>query len=300
MSGNEAFVPYLEDAAEKLSELEGHILDVLSVRKPEDAAEALGWARVISKLSPLLGNLLEFEIVRIFNELELPDGTEWARQDPGFPDAALIGLSEPPPGIEIKAWFPLATEITGRFKESQTRLFDNRVKLAVICWLPEFILFGRPQVLGVFVDNALAVAATRDAHYYQPPRYLVREPEDTSSRTRNLQQTVTNGFRFQESSEMRDTAEREVAGWPAELQSYSPSDQVQAKVRGLLSRYNYRLDTNFAKIDRIDHTGLEEFKRKMLALEFHGNTILGWSQAFAKTPELAAEEIVALAERAPD
>ena len=152
----------LDDAGEKLSELEGHVLDVLSIRKPLDPAEALGWAKIVSKLSPILGNLLEFEIVRLLNELKLPRGCEWIRQDPGFPDAALLGLATPPPGIEIKAWFPMATEITGRFRESQTRLLDGSVRLAVIAWIPEYVLFGRPVVLDVFVEDALKIAAARD------------------------------------------------------------------------------------------------------------------------------------------
>lgn len=292
--------PYLNDAEAKLEDLDGHHLDVLTLRKPLDAAEAMGWAKVVSKLSPILGNLLEFEIVRLLNELDLPDGCEWVRQDPGFPDAALLGLLDPPPGIEIKAWFPLATEITGRFRESQVRLLDGSVRLAVICWLPEFVLFGRPIVLGTFVDNALSVAKARDDHYFQPPQYLVREPEDTSARTANLQQTITNGFRCQETGAALAKAEREVAKWDRKLRRYSHEADVQDKIRDLIARYNYRLDTNFAKIDRVDHPGLEAFKTKMLGTEFHGKTILGWSQEFARSPQAAADDIMTLAESAPD
>lgn len=300
MAQSSAAKKQLEAASRKLSDLDGHVLDVLSIRKPLDAAEALGWARVISKLSPILGNLLEFEIVRILNDLDLPDGCEWVRQDPGFPDAALLGLTDPPPGIEIKAWFPLATEMTGRFRESEVRLEDGSVRLAVICWLPEYVLFGRPIVLGVFVEDALSIAKSRDDHYFQPPRYLVREPEDTSARTRNLQQTITNGFRCQETGEALARAEEEVKGWPKSLRTYSPKENVQSKVRDLLARYNYRLDTNYAKIDRVDHDGLENFKTEMLAMEFQGNSVLGWSQAFSRTPEDAADQILQLAESAPD
>ena len=145
---------------------------------------------------------MEFEIVRLFNdELDLPDGCKWVRLDPGFPDAALEGLTDPPPGIELKAWFPLATEITGRFRESQVRLLDGSIRLAVVCWLPEYFVFGRPKVLGTWIEDGLGVARSRDDHYYQPPHYLVREPEDTSARTANLQQTVTNGFRIQETGD---------------------------------------------------------------------------------------------------
>jgi hypothetical protein len=290
----------LDDATETLVALEGHVLDVLSIRKPLDPAESVGWMKIVSKLSPILGNLLEFEIVRLLNALRLPDACEWIRQDPGFPDAALLGLAEPSPGIEIKAWFPLATEITGRFRESQTRLLRGDVRVAIIAWIPEYVLFGRPIVLGSFVEDALDIATARDDHYFQPPRYLVREPEDTSTRTVNLQQTITNGFRCQETGQRLKEVENEVSNWSSDFRSYRFGDEVQSKIRSLLSRYNYRLDTNFAKIDRIDHQGIEEFKAKILNTKFHGKPILEWSKSFVRTPDIAADEIMQLAESAPD
>jgi len=82
-------------------------------------------------------------------------------------------MPDPVPGIEIKTWFPLATEITARFRESQSNLTANNIKLALVCWLPEFILFGQPKIIGVWTDDALSVAKSRDAHYHSPPDYLV-------------------------------------------------------------------------------------------------------------------------------
>jgi hypothetical protein len=76
---------YLQAASEKLSELDGHVLDVLSIRKPLDEEEALGWAKIVSKLSPILGNLLEFEIVRLLNQLELPAGCSGNDKIRAFP-----------------------------------------------------------------------------------------------------------------------------------------------------------------------------------------------------------------------
>ena len=40
-------------------------------------------------------------------------------------------------GIEIKAWFPLATEITGRFKESQLHLKNKKIDVVIIAWIPD-------------------------------------------------------------------------------------------------------------------------------------------------------------------
>jgi hypothetical protein len=69
--------------------------------------------KVISKLSPLLGNLIEFNTVEFLNKQKAfsPFG-KWKRQDPGFPDTIFSGSIQPTPGLEIKAWFPLATEIS--------------------------------------------------------------------------------------------------------------------------------------------------------------------------------------------
>jgi hypothetical protein len=288
---------YLQVAADRLSELDGHVLDVLSIRKPLDEDEVLGWRKIVSKLSPILGNLLELELVRVLNRLELP-GVQWERQDPGFPDVAMTGFGEPKPGMEIKAWFPLATEITGRFRESEVRLANSDIYLAVICWVPEHVMFGRPRVLGVFAHDALAVARARGNHYYRPPGYLVLEPEDTSARTRNLRQTNTNGYKIQEAGERLREAELLVASWPAELRSYSPRPEVQRAIRELRSRFNYRLDTNFAKIDRVGHPELESFKTRMLATEVHGRTISGWAQDFARRPRTATQRIMDLAHAA--
>lgn len=290
----------LQAAAERLAGLEGHILDVLAIRKPLDEAEALAWAKLVSKLSPILGNLLEFEVVRVLNGLELPPGVKWERQDPGFPDAAMTGYGDPKPGIEIKAWFPLATEITGRFRESEIRLARSDVYLSVIAWLPEYVIFGKPKILGVFVEDALTVAHARDTHYYQPPGYLVLEPEDTSARTGNLQQTNTNGYKIQEVGERLQEAEQLVAAWPETLRIYSPGSEVQDAIRDLVSRFRYRLDTNFAKIDRVAHVGLEAFKAEVLGKSFHGQTIAQWARDLSRQPEDAAGRLMALAREAPD
>ena len=58
---------------------------------------------------------------------------EWQRQDPGFPDMIFVGPTvTPSPGFEIKAWFPLATEITARFKDSQNHFV--KIRRTSACW----------------------------------------------------------------------------------------------------------------------------------------------------------------------
>ena len=145
----------IDAASEQLKLLPGHVFDVLSVSKPVSPEAALNLSKVISKLSPLLGNMIEFNTCEFLNEKpEFQKLGKWKRQDPGFPDVIFDGIVKPVPGFEIKAWFPLATEITGRFKDSQNHFLDDRTHVALIAWLPEFLIYGRPKIIGVVASNA--------------------------------------------------------------------------------------------------------------------------------------------------
>ena len=46
----------------------------------------------------------------------------------------------------------------------------------------------------------------------------------------------------------------------------------------LQGQFVYRLDTNYAKIDRIEHEDIENFKAKVLNTVFQGKTIKEWSR----------------------
>jgi len=277
-----------------LRKMEGNTFDIFTLRKPRNVDEAQAIAKVISKLSPFTANVLEAELILLLNEREKwPNGAKWIRQDPDFPDALLTGVGEPAPGIELKMWFPLATEITARFRETQKHLMEHQTSIALIAWLPQFILYGQPQIIGIWIDDALSVGQARDTHYHNPPAYLVAEPEDTSTRTRNLQQRNCNGMGFQGTAAQLAEAEKLVASWGEEFQTYTVSEDFEERVRSLLRQFRYRLDTNFAKMDRIEHVGLEEFKTKILGLRFHGRTIQEWSTI---TESEGAEKIFAIME----
>ena len=47
----------------------------------------------------------------------------------------------------------------------------------------------------------------------------------------------------------------------------------------MLGKYPYRLDTNFAKIDRIEHPDLEAFKLRVLNTKVDGKTVLEWARS---------------------
>lgn len=273
-------------ASEYLENLSGHRFDVLDVSKPVTVNAAINLAKVISKLSPLLGNLIEFNTVEFLNKQDNFAGFgKWERQDPGFPDTIFVGDIQPTPGLEIKAWFPLATEITARFKDSQNHFQFDQTHVAMLAWLPDKIIYGKPRILGVCVVSGLSVALARDTHYHNPPDYLVLEPEDTTQRTANLQQTNTNGYKFQGSANELLEAQKMVNSWGNEAKIYKPTREYQQLLRELLIRYKYRLDTNFAKMDRIAHPGIEDFKKRIYNVPVSGMTVGQWNKLLSSRRE---------------
>lgn len=284
----------LTSASVHLQGLSGHIFDLLTIAKPISPDAAVNLSKVLSKLSPLLGNLIEFSTVEFLNNQPEYQGLgEWQRQDPGFPDAIFIGPEvTPAPGFEIKAWFPLATEITARFKDSQNHFREDQTNVCMLAWLPDQLIFGKPKIIDVCIVSGRSVAEARDNHYHNSPDYLVLEPEDTKARTRNLQQTNTNGYKWQGTNEQFVEAQKLVASWGTKGKRYKPEPTYQATLRQLFSRFPYRLDTNFAKMDRIVHSGIEEFKARVLATQINGLSIAEWSHLlFASSDEATRQAL---------
>ncbi|MBF1042467.1 MAG: hypothetical protein HXM71_04770 [Mogibacterium diversum] len=272
------YLEILEVATKELRKLQGKTLDVIEISKPHNVEYALHLAKVVSKTSPLIGNMIEFAIIEQLNKVDWNGLGKWARQDPGFPDAIFLGKLEPSPGIEIKTWFPLATEITARFKDSALHFDKQQTNVAVVAWLPEHLIYGKPKIIDVWVGSAQSLANARDAHYHNPPDYLVIEPEDTSLRTVNLQQTNTNGYKFQGSRELLTKAQKDVKKWGKSGRAFSTDPEYQDKLKSLFGKYPYRLDTNYAKIDRIAHEGLEDFKKRVLSTKIEEKSILEWTR----------------------
>ncbi len=273
-------------AKKHFAEMDETIFEVLTIAKPATIAEAVHLAKIVSKLSPMVGNLIEFRSVEELNKkTEYKPHGVWKRQDPGFPDTVFESKISPQPGFEIKAWFPLATEITARFKDSQKHFSQDQTYVAMLAWLPEKIIFGRPKILDILVVSGQSVATARDTHYHNPPDYLVIEPEDTSTRTRNLQQTNTAGYKFQDDEKKFAEAKKIVKTWGASGNKYLHTADYQKKLRELLSKFTYRLDTNFAKMDRIEHAEIEKFKKKVLKQVVEGHTIEEWAKIITSDDE---------------
>lgn len=276
----------IELASSHLEELPGSVFDLLTVTRPASIEAAINLTKIVSKLSPLVGNLIEFNIVEFLNEHKELEGLgEWKRQDPGFPDTIFQGSVSPTPGFEVKAWFPLATEITARFKDSQNHFAEDQTYVTLIAWLPENIIYGKPKIIDILVTSGISVAKARDDHYHNPPNYVVMEPEDTSARTQNLQQTNTNGYKFQNEKGSIEEATAFVKKWGVDGCNYSTSPEYQEQLRTLLRQYDYRLDTNFAKMDRIRHEGIQEFKDRVHETVYKGLTIGEWNKLLSRGSE---------------
>ena len=283
----------LADVKTSMMSLVGTVFDVLTISKPQSSEEAANLAKIVSKLSPLMGNLIEFKVAEYLNSSGLVNCEgRWVRQDPGFPDIILDGSLQPAPGLEIKAWFPLATEITGRFKDSQNRFRNDEVDLAILAWVPEYIFWGKPKIIDVCVVSGRSVAKARDKHYHNPPHYIVLEPEDTTSRTSNLQQTNTNGYVMQDSQPQDiEQANAIVASWGVNGKEYRTDRSYQNMLKQLQGVIKYRLDTNYAKIDRIEHSAIEAFKREVMRKTFFGRTIKGWGDIVNDLPQSVYESM---------
>lgn len=277
-----------------LKGLAGHEFSVLEVFKPVSPEAAVNLSKIISKLSPLVGNLIEFNSCEYLNDQEgFAEFGKWQRQDPGFPDTIFAGTVTPTPGFEIKAWFPLATEITARFKDSQNHFTQDQTYVAMLAWLPEFLIFGKPTIIDICVVSGASVAKSRDDHYHRPPDYLVLEPGDTTARTSNLQQTNTNGYKFQGTPAQFKEAQALVELWGDNGLTYQPTIAYQELLRELIARFPYRLDTNFAKMDRIVHTEIEMFKNRVYNTQFHGRTIGEWNRLLSRGNEDEIRDVLA-------
>ena len=285
---------WIAKAEQKLKSLAGEEIPALTLNSL-DASEAPFLGQIVSKLSPMIGNLLENRIVNFLNETQDQDHY-WVRQDPDFPDALLKAKSgiDTGVGFEVKAWYALSTELTGRFRESVNLLSGKNIKVVVVSWMMSHVVYGTPKILDVLVVDALDVAKSRDNHYHNPPDYVINEPNDTTARTRNLQQTNVLGYKWQETDAKRSADAKRFVEQHPNATSNPHSPEAQALVDELMNTYKYRLDTNFAKIDRIDNPEIEAFKKKVLAMTARDRTLNEWQKLLSElNGDIEAEVAIA-------
>ena len=95
-------------------------------------------------------------------------------------------------------------------------------------------------------------------------------------------QTVTS---FQGTSDQLAQAQQVVEGWGLESGNYQTTAEYQALLRGLQGSFPYRLDTNFAKMDRIVHGEIENFKQRVLDQVVHGHEIREWNRLLYRSSD---------------
>ncbi len=74
-------------------------------------------------------------------------------------------------------------------------------------WLPSNLIYGKPYILELCIVSARSVGETPDSHYHNSPDYLVLKPEDTQKRRRNLKQTHTKGYKWQDDNSQFQAAQ---------------------------------------------------------------------------------------------
>jgi hypothetical protein len=138
-----------ERARKALQSLATRPVDLLTVKSLGADVDAVLIAKNISKLSPFVSTQVENAVIQALTEVPPERGLRWARQDPGFPDAGLLYEGgQTGHGIEAKAWYVCGTEITARFRASQTVLIGKRVYVVLVAWIMSDIVFGTPTILG--------------------------------------------------------------------------------------------------------------------------------------------------------
>lgn len=158
-------------------------------------------------------------------------------------------------------------------------LAPRDVHVVLVAWNMDRIIHGQARILGVHVTPAIDLASTRDRKYHQPPTYLCVEPENTADRTRNLRQSNVNGYRLQRAtdSELAEAKAFADSSRQAFLNG-SHTPQASQATREMMRKWNYRLDTNFAKIERIHEPTIEAFTDEMQGEVLNGGlTVAEWT-----------------------
>lgn len=171
----------------------------------------------------------------------------------------------------------------------------DAVRLDHISSLKDLDLFYAEQL-----DGYVCVGIKKESEDYQKalsllssgnlPRELLCDHELLEGYvTSNLQQTNTNGYKLQTDKCDVKSAIEFVEKWGESALEYSPTPEYQQRLRSLYGQFVYRLDTNYAKIDRIEHKEIEKFKTHVLNTDFHGMTIKQWSNIFSSKDEAKLE-----------
>jgi hypothetical protein len=276
--------------------IDGRNIDVFEVNRCDEDA-VIEFVKNMSKLSSLVSVEIETRsLKRLQSEYtgELPANVEWVINErvegEKYPDLALADLDfNPPtdwvwPGVEIKAWCPFATEMSGRMMKGQSIMKEYPDQLLLVAWLPEHLLYGEPKVIGTWVGDGLEMAKSRDNYWHYirddsktTPSSIILEPDFSPDREAHKQHTNSYRYLWDDDDSKLDEVEnmaKELNIWG---EPYSPDDDYQKKVRRIYNSFNYKEGTNFRKLDRLHYDALDNFPDRIREnTTIEGKTLTEW------------------------
>ena len=283
---------HLDRVAKDLQDwLDGETIDVLTVNRCKEES-VIPFLKNMSKLSSLISVEIEsMALNRVSNYYgnELPQNVEWMLNErvagEKYPDLALTDLTfDPPsnwvwPGVEIKAWCPFATEITGRMKKGQSIMEQYPDKLLLVAWVPENLLYGKPKVVGTWLGDGSDMAESRDDYWFNAPKSIILEPDFSPERDPSEQHTNVDRFLWDDDNSKLDEARELARELGISNSNYSYDEEFQRRVRRLYSEYNYNHGTNFRKLARLHYDPLDNFPDNLRESTYiEGKSLQEWDR----------------------
>lgn len=287
---------HVDDVVSDLQDwIDGRTMDVLTVNKCDEDA-VVEFLKNMSKLSSLMSVQIETRALKRVNALygdQLPDNAGWVINEriggEKYPDLAFADFDFQPssdwvwPGVEIKAWCPFATEMSGRMMKGQSIMQKYPDQLLLVAWLPEHLLYGKPQVIGTWVGDGLEMAKSRDEYWHDPPRSLILEPDFSPDREAHKQHTNVDRYLWDDSDAKLDEAREMARDLDLLGTAYSYEDDYQRRVRQLYSTFTYKKGTNFRKLNRLHHDPLDTFPERIRQnTMIEGKTLAEWNTLLKK------------------
>lgn len=300
---------HVNDATEELVEwLEDRKFDIVTMNKCDEDA-VLDLAENLSQLTSLISVQIEANAIKHLNQElseDLPEDVRWARNDrihgEKYPDLALADMSIQGeedvsdrvwPGIEIKAWCPFATEITGRLKKGQSVLKHAPSTVVLVCWMPENLIYGKPKIFDIWVGDAMEMAKSRDNYWNEPPKDIIVEPDYSPDREAHKQHTNVTRYRLMNSEDESEAKEKaKELGILGEPHSYE--SDYQEKLDELRRAFSYKKGSNnFRKLQRLHHPSLQEFIEKAPQRNaVMGKTFAEWKKHMKRGDEEEFKRII--------
>lgn len=283
---------HIDDVVTDLeSWVDGRAIDILTVNKCDEDA-VIEFLKNMSKLSSLISVQIETRALKHIRSTygdRLPENVGWVINEriggEKYPDLAFADFDYEPssdwvwPGVEIKAWCPFATEMSGRMMKGQSIMQTYPDQLLLVAWLPEHLLYGQPKIIGTWIGDGLEMAKSRDNHWHDPPNSLILEPDFSPEREAHKQHTNVDRYLWDDAASKKDDAREMAKELDLLDSSYSYDDDYQRRVRELYSAFDYKKGTNFRKLTRLHHDPLDTFPERIRKnTHIEGKSLHEWNK----------------------